>query len=318
MLRRRELGPAASTGRVAIPNASGKQRARGQRVRRGAQRQETRRRRSAHPNRFDRAVAWFLVLAAVGVVLAILVAVVAGGVFLATDEGPRSWFKGTARQVTSGAGAATEQAASGLGDARQWVGSEYRQAADRATERRAETTPSSMTKDTSTGSPVGRAERAQEAKRAMAAAGAVRAEAAISEIERETHRGINAARVAHGQTPLVWSGDLAAVARAHSEDMASRGYFDHDTPEGLDPTGRLHKAGFLCKGRPGYGIGENIAIESNLDSPEVTGRDAAFGWMGSAGHRRNILRSRYDETGIGAAFGTWQGRRVVYLTQVFC
>ena len=152
----------------------------------------------------------------------------------------------------------------------------------------------------------------------MAATRVAQADAAISATERETHRAVNAARSAQGHTPLRWSHDLATVARMHSEDMATRGYFDHDTPEGLDPTGRLHKAGFLCKGRPGYGIGENIAIESNLDSPEATGGEAATGWMGSPGHRRNILRSRYDETGIGAAFGTYQGRRVVYLTQVFC
>ena len=46
---------------------------------------------------------------------------------------------------------------------------------------------------------------------------------------------VNNERAAHGCGALVANPGLASVARAHSADMRDRGYFSHDTPEGLDP-----------------------------------------------------------------------------------
>ena len=143
----------------------------------------------------------------------------------------------------------------------------------------------------------------------------------LSETEKAIHLRINIARTSGAgwlHTPLQWDEDLASVARAHSEDMATRGYMSHDTPEGLDPTDRLHRAGFSCRKATHYGIGENIAIESSLDSVDVAAEEAVVGWVGSPGHRRVLMSADYDRTGVGAALGTYQGRRALYLTQVFC
>jgi len=144
-------------------------------------------------------------------------------------------------------------------------------------------------------------------------------ETTILKTEREIQRRINIERSELSFIPqLRWDEDLASVARAHSEDMARRGYFDHDTPEGLDPTDRLHRAGFSCR-KPGrYGIAENIAIESSLDSVGEAAEEAVVGWVGSPGHRRILMNGEYDRTGVGAALGTYQGRKALYLTQVFC
>ena len=100
--------------------------------------------------------------------------------------------------------------------------------------------------------------------------------------------------------------------------MTSRNYFDHDTPEGLDPTDRLHRAGLSCRKGYRYGLAENIAIETTLGNLDRTAAEAVQGWINSPGHRTNLLSREYDRTGIGASFGTWRGYKAVYLTQVFC
>lgn len=140
----------------------------------------------------------------------------------------------------------------------------------------------------------------------------------VAELELMVHEGINAARRNVGRSPLIWREDLAELARAHSDDMTKRNYFSHDTPEGLDPTDRLHEAGLSCRSGFSYGIAENIAIETSLSNPSVTATEAVAGWIGSPGHRENLLGIQYDATGIGASFGVWQGYKAVYLTQVFC
>ena len=140
----------------------------------------------------------------------------------------------------------------------------------------------------------------------------------VSDLELKVHAGINAERTKQGRSPLEWDAGLASVARAHSDDMTSRRYFSHDTPEGLDPTDRLHRAGLSCRKGYRYGIAENIAIETALRSLDRAAAEAVQGWVNSPGHRTNLLGREYDRTGIGASFGTWRGYRAVYLTQVFC
>jgi uncharacterized protein YkwD len=84
---------------------------------------------------------------------------------------------------------------------------------------------------------------------------------------------------------------LAAVARAHSADMRDRGYFSHDTPEGLSPFDRAEAAGLT------HARAENIAYGQ---------RDAAAvmaGWMDSPGHRANILNCSLSTLGVGVAEG---------------
>ncbi len=147
---------------------------------------------------------------------------------------------------------------------------------------------------------------------------AKRAAETLSDLERLTHEEINKRRVTNGGLALLWDGSLAEVARAHSVDMAQRGYFSHDTPEGLDPTDRLHQEGLNCRKGYRYGIAENLAIEIASGSPDQLAAMAVHGWMDSSGHRRNLLDRQYSTTGIGASYGVWEGRKAVYLTQVFC
>ena len=148
----------------------------------------------------------------------------------------------------------------------------------------------------------------------------------VRQLEDRTHHLINAQRVRHGLSPLEHIEKLRVLARSHSDDMAVRGYFSHDSPEGLSPTDRGDRAGYACRKDYGtyysYGLAENI-YQGWLSSsttyiygiPFEIAVAAIASWMKSPGHRENILTDSYDKTGIGVAIA---GDGKVYFTQKFC
>lgn len=146
----------------------------------------------------------------------------------------------------------------------------------------------------------------------------------IATLEQKVHRGINAARSRNGGSTLKWVDKLGEVARAHSEDMVERGYYGHDSPEGLGPTDRGARAGYDCRKATHYGIAENITmvlvVYKDLDHMGLDHmvNEVVQSWLDSHGHRTNLLDGRFDRTGIGASFGLSEGFRAVYVTQVFC
>lgn len=113
---------------------------------------------------------------------------------------------------------------------------------------------------------------------------------------------VNRERSAAGLKPLAADPELTEVARRHSIDMFTRGYFSHITPEGRSPFDRMGaaKVRFLA-------AGENLALAPTLPI-------AHTGLMNSPGHRANILRSSYGRVGIGILDG---GRRGLMVTQNF-
>ena len=126
-------------------------------------------------------------------------------------------------------------------------------------------------------------------------------------IERTAFDKTNEARVQNGLQPLTWDPLLCRMARMHSEDMARRNYFAHETPEGLEPKDRGRALGILHF----RVLGENIAYNKGFPDP---GAFAVERWMISAGHRANILYIGFQASAIGsyvAADGS------VYLTQIF-
>ena len=154
------------------------------------------------------------------------------------------------------------------------------------------------------------------------------------ELEDLTHELINAQRVMHGFEPLEHDEAIRLIARNHSEDMASRDYFSHVSPDGLDSIDRGDNAGYDCFKDRGssftFGLRENIHQGWLFDSyQKENGRGvnvdwltvaeiaqiAVDGWMNSPGHRQNILDSSYDRAGMGVAI-TEDGK--VFFTQNFC
>jgi uncharacterized protein YkwD len=108
---------------------------------------------------------------------------------------------------------------------------------------------------------------------------------------------VNRERQKNGLPPVAGDPVLSAIAQGHAEDMAVRGYFSHTSPEGEDLFERLTGARVTYRR-----AAENIAWGY---------RDATAlvrGWMGSAGHRKNILG---DFTKVGV--GTYRGYSVLVL-----
>ena len=85
---------------------------------------------------------------------------------------------------------------------------------------------------------------------------------------------------------------LIVAAYGHAADMARRGYFAHESPNGEGTGDRVHDAGYRWTR-----YGENIA--RGQDSPY----EVVDGWMHSAVHRENIMDCRLHQMGIGLAFG---------------
>ncbi|MDP3278851.1 MAG: CAP domain-containing protein [Deltaproteobacteria bacterium] len=83
---------------------------------------------------------------------------------------------------------------------------------------------------------------------------------------------------------------LRGTSRAHSTDMATRRYFDHNTPEGRTPFQRMMAAGYNSSP-----MGENIAAGNGTAAATVTQ------WMNSPGHCRNIMNGGFRAMGVGYA-----------------
>jgi uncharacterized protein YkwD/stress response protein SCP2 len=113
----------------------------------------------------------------------------------------------------------------------------------------------------------------------------------------------NAERARHGLRALTVDQRLAAAAQAHSADMVRRGFFAHESPDGGQVWDRAVAAGYAYRK-----VAENIA------AGQRTAEEVVRGWMGSPGHRANILDGDLTQIGVGRADGGSYG---VYWTQVF-
>lgn len=122
------------------------------------------------------------------------------------------------------------------------------------------------------------------------------ADCGLPDVREETLRLTNQARAtarACGPTnyaaapALVWNDRLQQAATAHARDMASRGYFDHNSPEGGTLVDRLRVAGYDYRG-----AGENIA----LGQPSTA--RVMEDWLGSPGHCQNIMEARFREMAL--------------------
>lgn len=155
----------------------------------------------------------------------------------------------------------------------------------------------------------------------------------VSGLESDIHNLINSEREKNGLNSLQLDNKLSDIARAHSQDMAARNFFSHYNLDGQDPTARASAAGYSCYKNYGsyytVGIAENIfknwlytsityysSVPSyNWQTQDEIASSVVSGWMGSPGHRQNILTSTYGKEGIGVAIAS---DNAVYITEDFC
>lgn len=106
-------------------------------------------------------------------------------------------------------------------------------------------------------------------------------------IEQRIFELTNERRAENGVRALTWSEEIAVVARSHSQDMVTRNYFNHNSPEGVTPFQRLTIGGISYST-----AGENIATAGTAEL-------IMNAWMNSPGHKANILNGAFGKIGIG-------------------
>jgi uncharacterized protein YkwD len=156
-------------------------------------------------------------------------------------------------------------------------------------------------------------------------------------LERQVLDLVNLQRSHRGLTWLKANDELQEAARLHSLDMGSNNYFSHTSQDGTTFDERVTAQGYqwnhvgenIAAGYPdahavmygtndlsalsdfdesrGYGgfaswseVGDNWT-DSDWDAWEVQ-RNNNGGWMGSSGHRQNILNPDFVDIGIGYAY----------------
>src|SRR5687767_14393932 len=80
----------------------------------------------------------------------------------------------------------------------------------------------------------------------------------VADLERAEVCLINNERAKHGMRRLRRNARLSRAARAHTQDMIARRYFDHTSPQGRDVVDRLLNTGYL-KQVVSWVVGENLA-----------------------------------------------------------
>jgi uncharacterized protein YkwD len=100
----------------------------------------------------------------------------------------------------------------------------------------------------------------------------------------------NVQRAQDKELPLQLNTQLTEAAQGKADDMVTRNYWSHDTPDGRTPWSFINNAGYQFAT-----AGENLAF--GFDSSE----SLMNGWMNSPEHRINVLNNVFSDVGFGIA-----------------
>ncbi|WP_333683387.1 CAP domain-containing protein [Pontibaca methylaminivorans] len=104
-------------------------------------------------------------------------------------------------------------------------------------------------------------------------------------------RSINTLRLQAGLVQLRPSAALARAAQDHACDLAAQGRISHVGSNGSRLADRL------------AGTGQRFGSARENVAQGPPGHDVVASWMGSRGHRANLLSGDLREIGLGAALG---------------
>jgi uncharacterized protein YkwD len=130
---------------------------------------------------------------------------------------------------------------------------------------------------------------------------------ALTDKESYVLKAINDQRAAAGLAPVQINAGLTDLSRYRSNDMASRKYFSHVTPEGAKFLGMLSDRGVA------YKFAGEILARNNFPSDQ-TAQIAMEGYLGSAPHKAILMDGRFTQVGVGHAVG---GEEMSYFTVIF-
>lgn len=100
---------------------------------------------------------------------------------------------------------------------------------------------------------------------------------------------------------------LDTVAEERMKDMFEKQYFEHNSPKGKNAAKVAEQNGYQF-----IAIGENLALGNFQDDKALV-----QAWMDSPGHRANILNNRYQELGLAAGKGIFNGEQTWIGVQIF-
>jgi uncharacterized protein YkwD len=116
----------------------------------------------------------------------------------------------------------------------------------------------------------------------------------------------NQAREKEGLSSLKENPKLSQSAMRKAQHMRDNDYFEHTSPNGIQPWYFAEKAGYEYKV-----FGENLA--EGFFSAESVHK----GWMDSPGHRENILSEEFEEIGVGILDFKREGKPSYLIVQHF-
>jgi uncharacterized protein YkwD len=117
----------------------------------------------------------------------------------------------------------------------------------------------------------------------------------------------NKERIKAGLIPLRSNARLTQSATTKTRDMITRDYFEHQSPDGKGVADLALAAGYDY-----VIVGENLARGGFASASDLVNE-----WMNSPGHRANMLSSKYEEIGVYAAQGMYDGHEVWFAVQHF-
>jgi uncharacterized protein YkwD len=129
----------------------------------------------------------------------------------------------------------------------------------------------------------------------------------LSDKENLVFKVINEQRTAAGLAPVQINAGLTDLSRYRSNDMASRNYFSHVTPEGTKFLSMLTDRGIS------YRFAGEILARNNYPSEEAA-QTAMQSYLTSAPHKAIIMDGKYSQVGVGYALGA---EDMNYFTVIF-
>lgn len=116
----------------------------------------------------------------------------------------------------------------------------------------------------------------------------------------------NQKRQENGLFALSLDPTLSLAAQQKGQDMFSKNYWAHISPDGVTPWQFIERSGYSY-----LFAGENLA----KDFTDPSGVVAA--WMASPTHRDNILKSEYQDIGLAVVNGNLNGVETTLVIQMF-
>lgn len=116
----------------------------------------------------------------------------------------------------------------------------------------------------------------------------------------------NAKRLENGLVPLRVDGDLTEAAEKKAQDMFSKDYWAHVSPDGVRPWSFITELGYDY-----VYAGENLAKDFQNSS------DVLAAWLASPSHRANLLSARYEDIGVAVVNGNLGGFETTLVVQMF-